>query len=77
MSVDYQGAYTGLSLRQLADVHCGRLEHNDNCVTCALIRLCRRFIASYEAKVEDLQRETLRTSELESKLSTPARPQER
>ena len=61
---NHRGSFTGASLQQITDAHCGRLEHNDNCETCALIRLCRKFIASYEAKVDDLRRETLRTEEL-------------
>jgi len=64
VTANYQGSFTGASLRQITDAHCGRLEHNDNCETCALIRLCRKFIASYEAKVDDLRRETLRSEEL-------------
>ena len=42
--------------------------HNGICETCALIRRCEDLKASYEAKVEDLARETLRTSALTAQL---------
>jgi predicted RNase H-like nuclease (RuvC/YqgF family) len=53
--------FASLTLEQHARQH--GLEHNENCEVCVLIRRCRKLVASYEAKVEDLARETRRTSE--------------
>lgn len=58
--------FARLTLRQMAVQHCGGIatEHNENCPECVLNRRCRALVASYEAKVDDLRRETLRSEEL-------------
>ena len=66
---DLNNPLSGCDLRSLDAIVKGHVGswgclHTGLCEVCALIRRCERLIASYEAKVEDLAKETQRCAAL-------------